>query len=77
MKLKTFIIVFILLVFAIILFQNLEKVSIQLLFWKFEMIPLFILFPLIMLIGIIIGFLLAGTRRIKQKKIKRSQETSK
>jgi uncharacterized integral membrane protein len=75
MKFKTIIILFILLIFAIILFQNLIPVSIQLLFWKFEKVPLFILFPLIMLIGIFIGFLLAGTRRIKQKKIKGSQET--
>jgi len=68
MKFKTLLILFILLIFAIILFQNLEKVSIHLLFWEFEMVPLFILFPLTLLIGVIIGFLLASTRRKKQKK---------
>ena len=68
MKFKTILILFILLIFAIILFQNLEKVSIHLLFWEFEMVPLFILFPLTLLIGVIIGFLLASTRRKKHKK---------
>ncbi len=67
MKFKTILILFILLIFAIILFQNLEKVSIHLLFWEFEMVPLFILFPLTLLIGVIIGFLLASTRRKKHK----------
>jgi len=68
MKFKTILVLFILLIFAIILFQNLEKVSIMLLFWKFEMVPLFILFPLTLLIGVIIGFLLASTKKKKQKK---------
>ncbi len=68
MKFKTILMLFILLIFAIILFQNLEKVSIHLLFWEFEMVPLFILFPLTLLTGVIIGFLLASTRRKKQKK---------
>lgn len=67
MKFKTILILFILLIFAIILFQNLEKVSIQLLFWEFEMVPLFILFPLTLLIGVIIGFLLSSTRKKKKR----------
>ncbi len=67
MKFKTILIMFILLIFAIILFQNLEKVSIQLLFWEFEMVPLFILFPLTLLIGVIIGFLLSSSRKKKKQ----------
>ena len=73
MKFKTIIILFILLIFAIILFQNLEKVSIQLLFWEFEMVPLFILFPLTLLLGVIIGFLLSSSRK-KKKKLKNNNE---
>ena len=73
MKFKTLLILFILLIFAIILFQNLEKVSIQLLFWEFEMVPLFILFPLTLLLGVIIGFLLSSSRK-KKKKLKNNNE---
>ncbi|MDP8203846.1 MAG: LapA family protein [Candidatus Tenebribacter mawsonii] len=69
MKIKTMIVLFILLIFIIILFQNLEKVSIHLLFWEFEMVPLFILFPITLLLGIAIGFLLSTTRK-KKKSIK-------
>jgi len=72
MKFKTILILFILLIFTIILFQNVDilaSVSIHLLFWKFETVSPFILFPLILFVGIIIGFLFAGTRRKnKQKK---------
>ena len=73
MKIKTILILFILLIFAIILFQNLEKVSIQLLFWEFEMVPLFILFPLTLFIGVIIGFLLSSSRK-KKKQLKDNDE---
>ncbi len=70
MKIKTIIILLLLLVFTIILFQNLEVVSIQLLFWKFEMVPLMILFPLTLLLGVIIGFLFFGTRKKKKQQPK-------
>ncbi len=74
MKFKTILIMFILLIFAIILFQNLEKVSIQLLFWEFEMVPLFILFPLTLLIGVIIGFLLSSSRKKKKQQKDNNEE---
>ena len=74
MRFKTVLILFILLIFAIILFQNLEKVSIQLLFWEFEMVPLFILFPLTLLIGVIIGFLLSSTRKKKKRQKDNNEE---
>ena len=70
MKIKTIIILLLLLVFIIILFQNLEVVSIQLLFWKFGMVPLIILSPLTLLLGVIIGFLLSGTRKKKKQQTK-------
>ena len=70
MKFKTIIVLFILLIFAIILFQNLKNISIQLLFWEFEMVPLFVLIPLTLLIGVIIGFLLASTKKKKRLKKK-------
>ena len=66
MKIKTILILFILLIFIIILFQNLEVVSIQLLFWKFEVVPLVILFPITLLLGILIGFL-SSTRKNKKQ----------
>ncbi len=73
MKFKTLLILFILLIFVIILFQNLEKVSIHLLFWEFEMVPLFILFPLTLFLGVIIGFLLSSSRK-KKKQLKDNNE---
>jgi len=70
MKIKTIIILLLLLVFTIILFQNLEVVSVQLLFWKFGMVPLIILSPLTLLLGVIIGFLLSSTRKKKKQQPK-------
>ena len=70
MKFKTIIILLLLLVFTIILFQNLEVVSIQLLFWNFGMVPFIILSPLTLLLGVIIGFLLSGTRKKKKQQPK-------
>ncbi len=68
MKIKTIIILLLLLVFTIVLFQNLEVVSVQLLFWKFEMVPLIVVFPLTLLLGVFIGFLFSGTRKKKKQK---------
>lgn len=69
MKIKTLIILLLLIVFTIVLFQNLEVVSVQLLFWKFE-IPRIILFPLTLFLGVIIGFLLSSTRKKKRQQPK-------
>ena len=66
MKFKTILILFILLIFIIILFQNLIPVSIHLLFWNFEMVPLVILLPLTLLLGILIGFLSSTRKKKKQ-----------
>jgi len=66
MKPKTIIILFLLLVFIIILFQNLNTYPIQLLFWKFN-VSRIILFPAILLLGILIG-LIMGKKRKKNVK---------
>jgi len=71
MKFKTILVLFILLIFTIILFQNVDilaPVSVHLLFWKFETVSSFILFPLVLFVGIIIGYILASTRKKKQNK---------
>ncbi|MDA3812649.1 MAG: LapA family protein [Candidatus Cloacimonetes bacterium] len=73
MKLKTAIILLLLLIFTIILFQNLEVVPIQLLFWKFE-ISRIILLPLTLLVGVIIGFLISSSRKKKEQKAKDNNE---
>jgi len=62
MKPKTIIILFLLLVFIIILFQNLNTYPIQLLFWKFN-VSRIILFPAILLLGILIGFIMGKKRK--------------
>ncbi|MCF7858395.1 MAG: hypothetical protein K9N07_03610 [Candidatus Cloacimonetes bacterium] len=64
MKIKTVLILFILLVFLIILFQNLEVVPIQLLFWKIQ-IARVILLPLTLILGMLIGYLITKSKKKK------------
>ena len=73
MKLKTILILFILLNFIIILFQNLEVVPIQLLFWKFEAVPLIVLFSLTIILGFLIGYLSSTRKKSKQLKQEESE----
>jgi uncharacterized integral membrane protein len=56
MKPKTIFIIAILVLFGIIIIQNTEVTSFQLLFWNVEMSRV-ILFPIIFVAGLIIGFL--------------------
>ena len=65
MKSKTIFIIAILLLFAIIIFQNTELAGFQILFWKVEMSRA-ILLPIIFIAGLIIGFL--GCLIITKKK---------
>jgi uncharacterized integral membrane protein len=65
MKPKTIFIIAILLLFAIIIFQNTELAGFQILFWKVEMSRA-ILLPIIFIAGLIIGFL--GCLIITKKK---------
>lgn len=64
MKTKTIVILCLFLIFVIILFQNLNTYPIQLLFWEFN-ISRIILFPIILLFGILIGFIMGRKKRNK------------
>ncbi|MDP8267019.1 MAG: LapA family protein [Candidatus Aceula meridiana] len=55
MKPKSVILLISGIIFAIIFFQNTQVVSIQFLFWKLSMSRI-ILLPLVMLVGVVIGF---------------------
>ena len=65
MKPKTIFIVVMLLLFGIIIIQNTDVAGVQLLFWKIEMSTA-ILLPIIIIAGLIIGFL--GCLIITKKK---------
>jgi len=58
MKPKTIVILVLVALFAIILIQNTQVVTLRLLFWKVGMSQI-ILVPLIMVIGFILGYLVA------------------
>jgi uncharacterized integral membrane protein len=58
MKLKTIIILILVALFVVIVIQNTQAVTIQILFWKISMSRI-IFIPLLMLLGFVIGFLAA------------------
>jgi uncharacterized integral membrane protein len=58
MKLKTIIILILVALFVVIAVQNTQAVTIQILFWKISMSRI-IFIPLLMLLGFVIGFLVA------------------
>jgi uncharacterized integral membrane protein len=58
MKLKTIIILVLIALFVVIAIQNTQAVTIQILFWKISMSRI-IFIPLLMLLGFVIGFLVA------------------
>ena len=58
MKAKTIVILVLIGLFLIILIQNTQVVTLRLLFWKIGMSQI-ILVPVIMLIGFVIGYLVA------------------
>jgi uncharacterized integral membrane protein len=58
MKLKTIIILILVALFVVIAIQNTQAVTIQILFWKISMSRI-IFIPLLMLLGFVIGFLVA------------------
>jgi len=55
MKLKVIVVLAFSILFFIILLQNIQVVSIRLLFWEISMSRI-ILFPLVLLLGFVIGF---------------------
>ena len=65
MKAKTIIILVLVALFLIILFQNTQVVELRLLFWTISMSRI-ILFPLTLLLGFVIGFVLG--RYVKKEK---------
>lgn len=62
MRPKTIIFIILAIVFLIVLLQNTQIVDVQFLFWKFTMSRI-ILIALIMLVGLILGFIIAEVRR--------------
>jgi uncharacterized integral membrane protein len=58
MKLKTIIILILVALFVVIIIQNTQAVTIQILFWRISMSRI-IFIPLLMLLGFVIGFLAA------------------
>jgi uncharacterized integral membrane protein len=64
MKIKTVFILFLLFLFLIILLQNTEVVSFRIYFWELSMSRI-ILLPAVLIIGFIIGFIIAKIRRKK------------
>jgi len=55
---KTIILIVVLVLFLVILFQNMSAVTLKMLFWRIEA-PQIILIPLTMLLGFVIGFAVA------------------
>jgi uncharacterized integral membrane protein len=70
MKPKTIVILVLVALFAIILIQNTQVVTLRLLFWKVGMSQI-ILVPLTMVIGFILGYLVAkvtgGNHRTEER----------
>lgn len=62
MKPKTIIFIILAIVFLIFLLQNTQIVTVQFLFWNFTMSRI-ILIALILLVGLILGFIIAEVRR--------------
>ncbi len=62
MRPKTIIFIILAVVFLIVLLQNTQIVDVQFLFWKLTMSRI-ILIALIMLVGLILGFIISEVRR--------------
>ena len=73
MKPKTIILLILLALFLVFLLQNTEVVQLKFLFWKVEMSRI-IFFPLTLLVGIIIGYVLTKVGKKKEKQEKRSND---
>ena len=66
MKTKTIIILILIALFVIVLIQNTQVLTVQFFFWKISMSRI-ILICLLMLVGFIIGFLVAKVGRKRWK----------
>lgn len=67
MKFKSYLILAILLLTAIILIQNTEVVEFKIFFWQISMSRI-ILFPVLLVIGFIVGYIIAKVHRHKHVK---------
>ncbi len=67
MKPKTIIILILIILFIIVLIQNTEVVSFQIYFWKISMSRI-IIYPAILLLGFVIGYITAVVSRKKKNK---------
>jgi len=56
MKPKTIVLLVVLILFLIILFQNSESIKIQLLFWQITEAPMFLLIGIVLVIGLLFGW---------------------
>ena len=68
MKIKTIAILVLVAILLIIFFQNMQVVEFRLLFWEISMSRI-ILFPLILITGVLIGYVLAKLLKKKDKNI--------
>ena len=57
-KSKTIVLTVLIVLFLVVLFQNMSAVTLRLLFWRIEA-PKIILIPVTMLLGFVIGFMIA------------------
>lgn len=62
MKSKTIIILILIALFMIILIQNTQVVEVQIFFWKIAMSRV-IMIPLLLIMGFVIGYLVATVRK--------------
>lgn len=69
MKPKTIIMIVLIAIFVVVLLQNIQIVELRLLFWKQSMSSI-ILFPAILVTGLIIGYIIAklGTKKKMKKR---------
>jgi uncharacterized integral membrane protein len=72
MKAKTIVVFVLIALFVIILIQNTHVVTLRLYFWKLSMSQI-ILTPLTMLIGVVVGFLVAKVIGDRHKREKNEQ----
>lgn len=61
-KISKYVVLFIVIVFLIFVFQNMEQVSVVLLFWNFSM-PRALLMCVLVFIGLFIGLLLRSSQK--------------
>lgn len=75
MKPKTFLVFALMTLFVTILLQNMEIVTLRLLFWKVEMSRV-ILIALVMFIGMVLGYIFGTVQLKRRKKAKEMPEVS-